>query len=302
MSPVVFKSSKDGPDAIFAWARPSGDGSTRTTIPLIACRTSVNLQGRSAASTWRPGSTVGGISNGTAAGTLICDQVQGRANPWSELYNPRRRAPKKYNKGGDSQSYVRSIDDVPRGHGGVLVRGKSKLAIWKSANGRVHALSGFSCTHAGCTVTWNNAELTWDCPCHGSMFSPTGEVLHGPAMKPLARKKSRIGEPVPATIRSSVNRVTRVKVRPGRASSGQDTSRPIIGHICWAYCRVRGAGMRDKRQHVLARSLVGYANATLIARSLPSRRLFSTSNVTRCPIAGSKFITMLDACTKIAPL
>jgi hypothetical protein len=56
-----------------------------------------------------------GISNGTAAGLLIADQIRGRANPWSELYDPRRRSPKKFNKGGDTQSSVRSIDDIPLG-------------------------------------------------------------------------------------------------------------------------------------------------------------------------------------------
>jgi glycine/D-amino acid oxidase-like deaminating enzyme/nitrite reductase/ring-hydroxylating ferredoxin subunit len=129
-----------------------------------------------------------GISNGTAAGMLISDLVRGRSTPWAKLYDPTRPSSKKFNEGSGSKSEVKTLDDIPAGEGGVITRGKEKLAIWKSEIGTLHTLSA-ACTHAGCIVTWNNADKTWDCPCHGSMFAVNGEVIHGPAVEPLGRRE-----------------------------------------------------------------------------------------------------------------
>jgi Rieske Fe-S protein len=37
----------------------------------------------------------------------------------------------------------------------------------------------------GCSLEWNAAELSWDCPCHGSRFATDGRVLNAPAVEPL---------------------------------------------------------------------------------------------------------------------
>jgi len=43
------------------------------------------------------------------------------------------------------------------------------------------------CTHLGCTPNWFPAESRFRCPCHGSNFSADGDVIAGPAPKPLWR-------------------------------------------------------------------------------------------------------------------
>ncbi|HWK65021.1 MAG TPA: FAD-dependent oxidoreductase [Rhizobiaceae bacterium] len=125
-----------------------------------------------------------GISNGTAAGIMIADLISGKSSPWTKLYDPARRYPEDFHKNADSQSIVGSVEDIAPGQGGVLVRGEEKVAAWRDDAGTLHAVSA-TCTHKGCTVTWNNADRTWDCPCHGSIFAADGSVIHGPARKPL---------------------------------------------------------------------------------------------------------------------
>lgn len=66
----------------------------------------------------------------------------------------------------------------------VKYEGES-IALYKDAEGHLHAVNP-ACTHIKCSVAWNNAEKSWDCPCHGSRFDCDGEMLTGPARKDLA--------------------------------------------------------------------------------------------------------------------
>jgi Rieske Fe-S protein len=134
-----------------------------------------------------------GMTHGTIAGMLIADLILGRANPWVELYDPRRlpfKAAGEYVSEATSStlpytdwitgSDVDSVDDIKPGSGATVRRGLSKLAIFRDDGGHLHTRSAV-CPHLGGLVRWNSAEQTWDCPCHGSRFTATGEVIHGPA-------------------------------------------------------------------------------------------------------------------------
>jgi glycine/D-amino acid oxidase-like deaminating enzyme/nitrite reductase/ring-hydroxylating ferredoxin subunit len=141
-----------------------------------------------------------GMTHGTIAGILLTDMLLGRQNPWATLYHPKRvtlrAAPMKevarHNldvvgqlaKGYMTPGEVKSHDEIPPGEGRLIRRNGKKIAAYKDETGAVTEKSAV-CTHLKCIVEWNGTEKSWDCPCHGSRFGPTGEVLNGPAIMAL---------------------------------------------------------------------------------------------------------------------
>jgi glycine/D-amino acid oxidase-like deaminating enzyme/nitrite reductase/ring-hydroxylating ferredoxin subunit len=140
-----------------------------------------------------------GMTHGTIAGLLLTDLVTGRPNAWETLYDPSRRslklpalaefAKENVNVAAQFRDYVTpaevaSEDEIAPGCGALLREGMKKIACYRQEDGTVVRRSAV-CTHLYCIVHWNDGEKSWDCPCHGSRFAPTGEVLNGPAAAPL---------------------------------------------------------------------------------------------------------------------
>ncbi len=72
--------------------------------------------------------------------------------------------------------------------GKVLEVDGEKTAVYRDEDGALHAVSPV-CTHMGCLVDFNGRDRTWDCACHGSRFGVDGDVLHGPAKRPLETRQ-----------------------------------------------------------------------------------------------------------------
>ena len=144
-----------------------------------------------------------GMTHGTVAAILIRDLIAGRENPWLDVYDATRIAPKQSIRGVISESAAvlkhfigdrlglgdeATIEELAPGEGAVVRIDGDPIAAYRDDDGEVHAVSA-TCTHLGCHVTFNPAELSWDCPCHGSRFSTDGAVLEGPAVDDLAPKR-----------------------------------------------------------------------------------------------------------------
>jgi glycine/D-amino acid oxidase-like deaminating enzyme/nitrite reductase/ring-hydroxylating ferredoxin subunit len=143
------------------------------------------------------GDSGNGMTHGTIAGMLLTDLIQKHDNEWAQLYDPARLTPRAIGEYARenlnvaarfaewlTKGDVRSAEEIPLDSGAVLRHGLSKAAVYRDASGRLHQHSAV-CPHLDCIVHWNDAEKTWDCPCHGSRFDPYGKVIHGPANKNL---------------------------------------------------------------------------------------------------------------------
>lgn len=142
-----------------------------------------------------------GMTFGTLGAMMASDALAKRRNPWQELFDPGRKKIL-----GGTWNYLKENKDYPyymvrdwlggtegkslralkRGQGKILHLDGRKVAAYRDDEGGVSLCSPI-CTHLKCIVGWNEAERTWDCPCHGSRFKPTGEVISGPAETPLEK-------------------------------------------------------------------------------------------------------------------
>lgn len=143
-----------------------------------------------------------GLTNGTVAATIIADGIAGHPNLWASTFDANRldlaASAKKFVAEnlnvaerfvGDRIRHLsgKEVSELEPGEGAVVEARGERVGAYRDPEGKLHAVS-LVCTHLGCHVTWNPAERSWDCPCHGSRFDVDGAVLHGPALRPLAHK------------------------------------------------------------------------------------------------------------------
>ncbi|WP_437818095.1 FAD-dependent oxidoreductase [Sorangium sp. So ce1078] len=154
-----------------------------------------------------------GMTHGTIAGLVISDLVQGRENRMASLFDPTRvnlslAAVSEYVKENVNvacqyaswlgKGDVGDVAQIAPGAGAVVRRGLKKLAVYRDPRGQIQEMSAM-CSHLGGIVSWNPAERSWDCRCHGARYDAMGRVLRGPAtadLTPVAPSEAPAGESV----------------------------------------------------------------------------------------------------------
>lgn len=142
-----------------------------------------------------------GLVYGVLAGIIVSNLILETKNPLTDVYKSNRFDPVASAKFVTKEStnvliqYLKDFplfsapeyDDIKPGKGKIVEIKQEKCAVSRDENNQLHIVSAV-CTHMKCIVAWNDAEKTWDCPCHGSRFKPDGKVIEGPAMHNLDSK------------------------------------------------------------------------------------------------------------------
>lgn len=138
-----------------------------------------------------------GMTHSTIAGIILRDLILKKKNDWAEVYNVARlevgSLSEFFKEGANvvaqysdwlTGGEVEKVSQIEPGEGAIMRDGLKKRAVYRDEDGGIHQHSAV-CPHLGCIVAWNSSEKSWDCPCHGSRFTATGDVIRGPAVKPL---------------------------------------------------------------------------------------------------------------------
>ena len=147
-----------------------------------------------------------GMAMGALSAQLLSDLILEKPNPYVDLFDPTRSKLKVK----DVQQFIKkntsvakdlvatktqrpqmTPDELNFDEGGLVSVNGKKAGGYRDVDGQLH-LVNTTCTHLGCGLRWNDAERSWDCACHGSRFSYTGDVLDGPAVKPLERLEEEL--------------------------------------------------------------------------------------------------------------
>ncbi len=141
-----------------------------------------------------------GMTSSMVSAEIINDMINHKHNLYEEIFSPSRFSVKDISgiacessnavAGLTKTFFTMPVDDVEHlknGHGGIVNFNGNKYGAYKDQQGRVYLVTP-KCPHLGCQLKWNQDELSWDCPCHGSRFDYKGNLLSNPAQKNITIK------------------------------------------------------------------------------------------------------------------
>lgn len=136
-----------------------------------------------------------GMSSAMVAAMILSDKIAGKENEFRKVFNPRRlmfSGSRVFMKdaaiitvslvSGHLHIPHDKLSEIEPGKAGVIRRNGQRVGVYRDNNDKYYYVDT-KCPHLGCKLEWNQNELTWDCPCHGSRFDYRGKLINNPAMR-----------------------------------------------------------------------------------------------------------------------
>ena len=139
-----------------------------------------------------------GITSSNVAANIVTDKILGKNNKYANIFNSKRLKPIKNRW--EMQNMIKqtvvsfafekanipfgSIEQIENDNAAIININGTNVGVYKDSSGNIFSVKPV-CSHLGCTLTWNNLDKTWDCPCHGSRFDYMGNNIYDPANKGL---------------------------------------------------------------------------------------------------------------------
>lgn len=143
-----------------------------------------------------------GMSTSMVAADLISSLILQKREKYSGVFSPSKfrihTIPKIITDGLTSVKNLcrekltypaKCINEIPIGSAGIVSYKEQKLGIYRKSEHEMYFVT-VKCPHLGCQLSWNESELSWDCPCHGSRFDYTGKIICGPAQSDISAEIS----------------------------------------------------------------------------------------------------------------
>jgi Rieske Fe-S protein len=142
-----------------------------------------------------------GITYSQIAAQILTDLIVKGQSDFEEVFNPSRGKPvagfANFVKSAADvtgnfieklipSEKIEGLDEIKNGDAKLVNFENQSVALYKDETGKIHSVNP-ACTHINCTVAWNTAEKTWECPCHGSRFNEDGVMFTAPARKDLEK-------------------------------------------------------------------------------------------------------------------
>lgn len=191
---VLEKKAKElYPDCKIKYKWSTRDSITLDKIPYIGEYSSLmpNMYVMTGFNKW-------GMTSSNVAANIIVDKISGAENIYEEIFKSTRYKPI-VNKDEMKNMLVDSTkslildrvkkeniktNDIKNNSGAIIDLDGTKVGVYKNEEGKAYYIKPV-CTHLGCILEWNDADKTWDCPCHGSRYDKYGKNIYDPAIKNL---------------------------------------------------------------------------------------------------------------------